>query len=61
MFVMFEANLATIVIPVFDICVVPYKGDQSPPTPCASVTLQQLGTDVAVSWDACQSKSTIDK
>lgn len=60
-FVLFEANLKTIIIPVFELCISPGTGSQALPVPSASVTLQQLGDEIAVSWDACQSKSVVDR
>ena len=59
-FVVYQIQLDKIIIPVFDICFVPYAGSMQLPTPSVSVTVQQLGTQTAVAWDACQSKSVID-
>lgn len=60
-FDIFRVDLALLVLPVFDVCVTPVSEPLEVPAASRSVQLQQLGREVAVAWDACQSQSVIDK
>jgi hypothetical protein len=59
--VIYEYNLDTIVLPLFGVCFVPYAGTTEAVAASPSVRLQQIGSEVAVGWDACQSKVTVDR
>ncbi len=59
--VIYEHNFGTIVLPVFKVCFVPYEGTTEVVKASPGVTVQQIGTEVAVGWDACESKVTVDR
>jgi hypothetical protein len=40
---------------------VPYAGTTEAVAASPSVRLQQIGSEVAVGWDACRSKVTVDR
>ncbi len=60
-FVMVEIGLSPIEIPLFKFCFVPVAGNLDKPTPSRNVKLVQFGTEVELTWDACQASSVVDK
>ncbi len=61
-FVIYSYNFATLVLPLFGPeCMIPYAGTLEAPTPSTTVQLQQQGSELALSWDACQSKVVVDR
>ncbi len=59
--VIYKFNLGTIVFPLFGVCFVPYAGTTEVVAASPSVRVQQIGAEIAMGWDACQSKVTVDR